>query len=77
MSSLVILIHGFCRGAENMQFWKRALSPAFDHILTPDLPARYGSFESCVEKLTAEIRAASPEKYDQLEEIMQCFLLYV
>ena len=66
MSSLVILIHGFCRGAENMQFWKKALSPAFDHILTPDLPARYGSFESCVEKLTAEIRAASPEKYDQL-----------
>ena len=64
--TLVILIHGFCRGAKDMQFWKRYLEKDFPHILTPDLPTRYGSFSDCLEKLTGEIAQAAPENYARL-----------
>ncbi|MBR2364501.1 MAG: alpha/beta fold hydrolase [Lentisphaeria bacterium] len=64
--TLVILIHGFCRGAKDMQFWKKHLKKTFPHILTPDLPTRYSSFERCLQVLTEEISAASPEQYKEL-----------
>ena len=35
---LVILIHGFCRGAIDMQFWRKVLEKDFPCIITPDLP---------------------------------------
>ena len=43
--TLTILIHGFTRGAADMQFWKQVLLPEFPHILTPDLPTTYGSLQ--------------------------------
>ena len=58
--TLVVLIHGFCRGAADMQVWRRCLAGDFPHILTPDLPTRYGSFARCLEVLTQEISAAMP-----------------
>ena len=64
--TLVVLIHGFCRGAENMQFWKKSLSSEYSNIITPDLPTTYSSFEQCLEVLTLEIAAAEPGKYKQL-----------
>ncbi len=65
-NTLVILIHGFCRGAKDMQYWKKHLHKDFPHILTPDLPTRYSSFENCLQVLTKEIHAAHPEKYENL-----------
>lgn len=64
--TLVILIHGFCKGADDMQFWKKALAPEFPNVITPDLPTTYSSFEQCLQKLTAVINAAEPEKYEQI-----------
>ena len=64
--TLVILIHGFCKGADDMQFWKKALAPEFPNVITPDLPTTYSSFEQCLQELTAAIDAANPEKYEQI-----------
>lgn len=64
--TLVVLIHGFCRGAVDMQFWKKTLEQDFAHIITPDLPTRYGSFEQCLEVLADNIAAAHPERFKQL-----------
>ena len=64
--TLVVLIHGFCKGAKDMQFWKRALEPEFPNIITPDLPTRYSSFETCLKTLTAEIKSAHPEQFESL-----------
>ena len=64
--TLIILIHGFCRKGKDMFFWKRHLHHTFPHIITPDLPTRYSSFEKCVELLTAQIDAAQPETYTQI-----------
>ena len=64
--TLVILIHGFCREAKDMYFWKRHLHHTFPNILTPDLPTRYSSFEKCIEQLSFQINAAQPEKYAQI-----------
>lgn len=64
--TLVILIHGFCKGADDMQFWKKSLEPEFPHIITPDLPTTYSSFEQCLQELTASINAAGPEKYERI-----------
>ena len=61
--TLVILIHGFCRGAKDMQFWKKCLQPEFPYILTPDLPTTFGAFQTCTEKLEEEISAAAPQQY--------------
>ncbi len=64
--TLVVLIHGFCRGAEDMQFWKKSLSGQYSNILTPDLPTTYSSFEECLSVLSKNIAAAHPEKYEKL-----------
>jgi len=64
--TLVILIHGFCRGAEDMQFWKKSLSSEYPNIITPDLPTTFSSFEKCLDVLSQNIAAAEPEKYKQL-----------
>lgn len=64
--TLVVLIHGFCRTAENMQFWRKSLCDDFPHIITPDLPATHSSFEECLEVLSRSIAAAHPEKYKRL-----------
>lgn len=61
--TLVVLIHGFTRGAKDMQFWKKTMLPEFSRVITPDLPTTYSSFECCLEKLTAEVMAAKPENY--------------
>ena len=61
--TLVILIHGFCRGAKDMQFWKKCLQPEFPHILTPDLPTTFASFQTCTERLEEEVATAAPEQY--------------
>ena len=65
-NTLVILVHGFCRGAKDMFFWKNGLRRNFPEILTPDLPTRYSSFETCVDILTETINSRQPEKYQQL-----------
>ena len=64
MKTLAVLVHGFCKGAKDMQFWKRALKAEFTEVITPDLPTKYSSFECCVELLTREIAAADPAQYD-------------
>jgi pimeloyl-ACP methyl ester carboxylesterase len=64
--TLVVLIHGFCRTAENMQFWRQCLESDFPHIITPDLPATHSSFEECLAVLSSSIAAAQPEKYSKL-----------
>ena len=64
--TLVVLIHGFCRGAENMQFWKDSLSDEFPNIITPDLPTTYSSFEHCLNALEQAIAEAQPQKYETL-----------
>lgn len=63
---LVVIIHGFYKGARDMQFWKRHLQTDGVDIITPDLPTRYRSFEECLEVLSAEIAAAHPEKYREV-----------
>lgn len=64
--TLVILIHGFCRGAKDMQFWKKSLQKSFPNILTPDLPTKYSSFEDCLKCLARIIADAQAENYKQL-----------
>lgn len=64
--TLVVVIHGFTRGAKDMQLWKQELQPEFPDVITPDLPTTYASFEECLEKLTAGIMAAKPENYRQV-----------
>ncbi len=64
--TLVVLVHGFCRGAKDMLFWKSCLRRSFPDIITPDLPTRYSSFEKCVEILTETITAKHPENYQKL-----------
>ena len=64
--TLVVLIHGFCRTAENMQFWRQCLESDFPNIITPDLPATHSSFEECLAILSSSIAAAQPEKYSKL-----------
>ena len=64
MKTLAVMVHGFCKGAKDMQFWKRALKADFTEVITPDLPTKYSSFEHCVELLTENISAACPEQYD-------------
>ena len=56
--TLVVLIHGFCKGADDMQYWKKHLAPEFSDVITPDLPTTFSSFERCLEKLT---RSLSPD----------------
>lgn len=63
---LIVLVHGFCKGAEDMQFWKEYLSSERAEIITPDLPTTHSSFEECVEKLIRDIEVAQPEKYENL-----------
>ena len=64
--TLVVLIHGFCRGAENLQFWRDNLIDEFPNIICADLPATYSSFERCLEVLARTVKAAEPEKYAQV-----------
>ncbi|MBR1999265.1 MAG: alpha/beta fold hydrolase, partial [Lentisphaeria bacterium] len=64
--TLIVLVHGYCKGAKDMQFWKEAMLTEGCDIITPDLPTTYDSFEDCVEKLTRDIEAAEPEKYENL-----------
>ena len=64
--TLVVLIHGFCKGADDMQYWKKALHPEFTEVITPDLPTTFSSFETCLEKLTAAINAAKPQQYERI-----------
>ncbi|MBQ9087525.1 MAG: alpha/beta fold hydrolase [Lentisphaeria bacterium] len=64
--TLVILIHGFCKGADDMQFWKKALAPEFTDVITPDLPTTFSSFETCLKELTDTINAAKPHQYDHI-----------
>ena len=64
--TLVVLIHGFCRGAENLQFWRKSLSDEFENIVCADLPATYSSFERCLEVLQQTFEAAHAEKYSRL-----------
>ena len=66
MKTLAVLIHGFCKGAKDMQYWKKAMKADFTQIITPDLPTKYSSFECCVKKLTSDIAAANPEQYDEI-----------
>lgn len=63
---LIILIHGFHKGAEDMQFWKRQLQTGNTDVLTPDLPTTFQSFESCLRILTGEIAATHPERYQEV-----------
>ena len=65
-NTLVILIHGFCRGAENMQFWKKSLGSIYPNIITPDLPTTYSSFEKCLDRLSEAVADAHPEKYEKI-----------
>ena len=64
--NLVVLIHGFCRGADDMLYWKKLLSSDDRDIITPDLPATHSSFECCVEKLIRDVGNAHPEGYENL-----------
>ena len=48
---LVVLVHGFCRGGKDMQFWRDNLQDEFANIICADLPACYSSFERCLECL--------------------------
>ena len=52
MKTLAIVIHGFCKGAKDMQLWKRTLEADFSRVITPDLPTKYSSFECCVLETT-------------------------
>ena len=61
--NLVILIHGFHKGAVDMQFWKKHLSMENTDVLTPELPTVFESFERCLEVLSDLIAANEPEKY--------------
>lgn len=64
--TLVILIHGFHKGADDMQFWKKELSPEFTDVLTPDLPTTFSSFEECLEELSRAIEKAGAGEYGQV-----------
>ena len=64
--TLVILIHGFCRDAKDMFFWKKYLHREFPRIITPNLPTRYSSFEKCVDILSSDIAEAHPGNYKNL-----------
>ena len=63
---LAVLIHGFTRGAVDMQFWKSCLASDFPDILTPDLPTTYGSFEDCVATLDRFLADAGIDRYREV-----------
>lgn len=64
--TLVVLVHGFCRGEKDLEYWRKGLQDTFPNILTVDLPTRYGSFERCVKKLEKSISAVHPEEYKRV-----------
>lgn len=64
--TLVVLVHGFCRGEENLQYWKKGLQRDFANVVTVDMPAAYGSFERCLKVLSQTVAAAQPERYKQV-----------
>ncbi len=63
---LVVLVHGFCRGGKDMQFWRDNLQDEFANIICADLPACYSSFERCLECLKETVAAAGPDRYNEL-----------
>lgn len=65
-NTLVVLAHGFCRGAANMQFWRDSLAEDYPNIICVDMPATHRSFECCLDVLSRTVAAAEPERYDEL-----------
>ena len=64
--TLVVLVHGFCRGQKDLEYWRNGLQSTFPNILTVDLPTRYGSFECCVKELEKSIAVAHPQRYKKI-----------
>ena len=64
--TLVVLVHGFCRGQKDLEYWRNGLHSTFPNVLTVDLPTRYGSFERCVRVLNDAIAAAEPNQYKRV-----------
>lgn len=64
--TLVVLVHGFCRSGENMQYWRDSLSDVFSNIICADMPATHGSFKDCLQSLENTIAEAHPEQYKRL-----------
>ena len=64
--TLVVLVHGFCRGGKNMLYWKKELSSEFPNIVTADLPTTHSSFKRCLEVLADTLEKAEIEKYSEL-----------
>ena len=52
--TLVVLVHGFCRGAGDLENWRRRIKEDFAHVEVADLPATCGDFEDCVAELTRQ-----------------------
>ena len=49
--TLVVLVHGFCRNGQNMQYWRESLSEVFSNVICADMPATHGSFQDCLQSL--------------------------
>lgn len=64
--TLIVLVHGFCRNGENMQYWCKTLLDSFPNVIAADMPATHGTFEDCLRSLEKTIEQAHPEKYKHL-----------
>lgn len=64
--TLVVLVHGFCRNGQNMQYWRESLSEVFSNVICADMPATHGSFQDCLHSLENTVAEAHPEKYKRL-----------
>jgi pimeloyl-ACP methyl ester carboxylesterase len=59
-TTLTILVHGFNKNSRDMDFLKKGLSESGFTVVSVDLPARFGTFEQCVEEMHLQIGKITP-----------------
>ena len=64
--ALVVLVHGFCRGAKHMAYWKTQLLPDYPHVFAADLPETHRNFEDCLRALERQLEEQQAERYPRL-----------
>ena len=65
-NSVLVLQHGFCRGARHMQVWRDGLGDMFDRVITPDLPTTHKSFEHCLEVLEKTLQSSGIDQFEHI-----------
>lgn len=64
--ALVVLVHGFCRRAKHMAYWRTRLLPDYPHVFAADLPETHQNFEDCLKTLERQLAEQQAERYPRL-----------